>query len=90
MAKKIERPLRIDQRENEKGDFWYVLLGGNYQVLTTSEMYSQRDGALRAARRFAEYIDPDLPLVFSYWSGDRKLHAGADGLDRKKVTERIR
>lgn len=86
----MKRPLRIEQRENDRGDYWFVLRGGNHQVMTVSEMYPTRDGALRAARRHIELIDRELPLVFSYWAGDRKPRPSADSLSCTMVTERIR
>lgn len=88
-----ERRLLVDQRENERGDFWYVVRGGNRQVLTTSEMYPTRDGALRAARRFIVRIYP-VPVAFSYWTGDRprldRFGLRRTDLDRTRVTETIR
>ncbi|OBG32385.1 YegP family protein [Mycolicibacter heraklionensis] len=89
----MKRPLLVDQRENDKGHFWYVVRGGNRQVLTTSEMYLSRDGALRAARNFIELIAP-VQVEFSYWAGDRprldRFGMRRTDLDRKLVRELIR
>lgn len=80
------RPLRVKQRESGAGQFWYVVCGGNTQVLTTSEMYPSRSNAIRAARRFIKVIAP-VPVLFTYWTGGR--HPGTD-LPRRVATERIR
>lgn len=80
------RRLLVDQRESTAGQFWYVVRGGNGQVLTTSETYSSRDGAVRAARNFIVLIDP-VPVMFSRWTGDRPPRAV---LNRTRVYEDFR
>lgn len=89
----MKRRLLVDQRENEKGDFWWVVRGGNRSVDLTSEMYPSRSNALRAARGFIRRIAP-VPVTFTFWTGDRQPRPSADGLswsiDRRRVTENIR
>ncbi len=83
------RRLLVDQRESDAGQFWYVLRGGNGQVLSTSEMYPTRDGALRAARRFIALIAP-VPVTFTYSTGNRPPITDPNLLPPKRVTERVR
>ncbi|AQT78293.1 hypothetical protein B1R94_02155 [Mycolicibacterium litorale] len=81
----MKRPIRIDQRENGQGDYWYTLRGGNGANTTTSKMYDTRDGAKRAARGIIAAITP-APVVFQYWSGPTTV--GGRG-ELRLVTERL-
>lgn len=86
----MKRPLLVDQRENDRGDFWYVVRGGNRSVDLTSQMYPSRDSAKRAARSFIARIAP-VSVLFSYWTGDRPTSGDRfSALYRTLVTERIR
>lgn len=89
----MKRPQLVNQRENDTGDFWYTVRGGNGANELTSEMYPTRSNAIRAARRYIASIDP-VPVRFSYWKG--LLPATLKGWHlpspdaRRQVTERIR
>ncbi len=89
----MKRPHLVDQRENEQGDFWYTVRGGNGANLLTSQMYPTRSNAIRAARAYIASIDP-VPVRFAYWTGltpqvMRSWHSPSPDA-RKQVTERIR
>lgn len=89
----LKRPHLVDQRENETGQFWYVVRGGNGANVLTSEMYVSRKNAIRAARRYIASIDP-VPVRFTYWTGlTPKVLAQWDAPSptaRRRVTESIR
>ncbi|MCV7424378.1 hypothetical protein H7K45_27915 [Mycobacterium yunnanensis] len=87
----MKRPHLVNQRENEQGDFWCTVRGGNGANLLTSETYPSRSNAVRAARAYIASVDP-VPVVFTYWTGDRPRDVGqtARGLVRSAKTERIR
>ncbi|MAY48965.1 MAG: hypothetical protein CMH38_03405 [Microbacterium sp.] len=83
------RPLLVDQDENEHGEFWVRLRGGNGMKTFTSEMHPTRSNAVRAARAYIAAIEP-VPVIFTYWTGKlpdrdqtRKVRAA------EKVTERF-
>lgn len=70
----MKRPVYVNQHENDRGDFWYTVRGGNGENVLTSKMYRERWRAVRAARAFIELIAP-APVVFHYWSGQHgELH----------------
>lgn len=64
------RRLRVDQKENDQGEFWYTVDRGNASTMLTSEMYPTRSNAIRAARGFINAVGP-VPVTFSYWKGPR-------------------
>lgn len=85
------RPIIVSQRENELGDFWYTVRGGNGETVLTSKMYGERWRAVRAARAFITSIAP-APVVLSYRSGPTPASVKA-GTSRGKLiqhTERVR
>lgn len=89
----MKRPHLVNQRENEQGDFWYTVRGGNGSNLLTSETYPSRSNAIRAARAYIASIDP-VPVRFTFWTGltpvvMRGWHSSSSDA-RKQVTERIR
>ena len=87
----MRRPIRITQRENAEGDFWYTVRAGNGENTTTSKMYPERWRATRAARALIAAIAP-APVVFEYLSGPT-VAAVVAGRDRGVVRfhrERIR
>lgn len=87
----MKRPIRVIQRENRDGDFWYTVLGGNAENVLTSKMYPARWRAVRAARAFIASIAP-APVVFRYWSGPTPEieKAGRARGEVRLHTERIR
>lgn len=82
------RPIRVVQKENDTGDFWYAILGGNGEPMLHSEMYPTRSNALRAAKRFIAMVDP-APVSFTYWKVNRP-GSGRLLTTVVAVTERIR
>lgn len=65
----MRRPgLYVRQNENGTGDFWWVVKSPNGHILATSEMYTTRAHAKRAARSFIKLVDP-VSVEFSYWVG---------------------
>lgn len=62
------RPMHVVQDENDHGEFWYVIKGGNHQTTARSEMFPSRSNAKRAARRYIAAIDP-VRVKFTYWTG---------------------
>lgn len=89
----MKRPHNVDQRENDEGDFWYTVRGGNGANTLTSEMYPNRGNAIRAARAYIASIDP-VPVVFTRWTGltpaKMRQWAAPHPTARKRVSERIR
>lgn len=93
----MKKPMHVVQDENEHGEFWYVLKGGNHQTTAVSEMFPSRSNAKRAARRFIASIDP-VPVTFTYWTGPlpivkdptRPLLGFFSTDTRQTVTETIR
>lgn len=81
------RPIRVQQRESDAGEFWYVLKGVNGLVTSASEMFASRSNAIRAARNFIASIDP-VPVIFTYWTGPLPPHGDWDAA--RPVTERVR
>lgn len=89
----MKRAHLVDQRENDRGDFWYTVRGGNGENVLTSKMYTERWRAVRAARAYIRSINP-VAVRFSYWTGaiyltgtlaDTHVHDA-----RRRVVERIR
>ena len=65
----MKRPgLYVRQSENGAGDFWLVVKSPNGRILATSEMYTRRRDAIRAARSFIRLVAP-VSVEFSYWAG---------------------
>lgn len=69
----MNRPVfYVDQKEDlEKGTFWWTVATSNGQVILTSEMYSRRRDARKAARRFIGDLCC-VPVVFRYFNRNGK------------------
>ena len=78
----MSRPLTVVQCESE-ATFWWHVQGGNRQIMATSEVYTRRASAVRAARAFIKQIAP-VPVTFRYW-----VRVG-NGSDRRLATELVR
>ena len=67
------RPLYVRQHEEHPSDkpstFWVTMDRGNGKPTFVSETFFDRHGAKRAARAFIALLDPELTVVFSYWTG---------------------
>lgn len=65
----MNRPVfYVDQKEDlEKGTFWWTVATSNGRTILTSEMYSRRRDARRAALAFVKTIE--VRVVFRYHTG---------------------
>lgn len=67
------RPIYVRQHENHPVDgaatFWYTVSRGNGQPTLTSETFSARSKAIRAARATIVLFDPERVVEFTYWTG---------------------
>ena len=91
VLKPKRRPIYVSQRENDRGDFWYTVRGGNGENVLTSKMYAERWRAVRAARAFIESVAP-APVHFAWYSGPypRAVRCGYDRGTVRYHSERIR
>lgn len=52
------RPIYVKQRDNDQGDFWFTVQGGNAENVLTSKMFKERWRAVRGARSFIASVSP--------------------------------
>lgn len=68
----MRRPIYVRQNENSSNgrtQYWYTVSRGNGQTTLTSETYTDRSGAIRAARGTIDLLCREMPVTFSYWAG---------------------
>jgi len=63
-----KRPLHVKQKETDAGQYWYTVDKASGSTMLTSEMYTTRSNAKRAARTFIAAIG-GVPVTFSFVSG---------------------
>ncbi|AIM51013.1 hypothetical protein SEA_MODRAGONS_70 [Mycobacterium phage Modragons] len=69
----MNRPVfYVDQKEDlEKGTFWWTVATSNGQVILTSEPYSRRRDARKAARRFITHTIGMVVFRYHDRNGER-------------------
>ena len=53
-----QRPIKLEMRRAKNGEYYIAIVGGNGEVMFTSETYSSRHNCERARRRMAESMRP--------------------------------
>lgn len=83
----MKRPITVEQRENDKGEYWYLVRAGNRETVLVSQTYRKRWRAVRAARAFIASIAP-APVEFRYVTGPTATAVQA-GTARGRAGQRV-